>query len=69
MHENTIITHDITKRQQEDECQCKNGTPGPRGPPGLIGKEGHKGDVGLPGPRGDTGDRGPRGEIGTYVLL
>jgi len=65
-----IITHDIAKRQSGDECQCKDGTPGPRGPPGQkgsIGKEGHKGDVGSPGPRGDTGDRGPRGVIGMVV--
>ena len=63
----TTNIHDITRRQSGDECQCKDGTPGPRGvpgPKGYEGKQGHKGDVGPPGPRGDTGDRGPRGEIG-----
>ena len=58
----------ITKRQSQNECECKNGAPGPRGPPGLkggIGKEGRKGDVGPLGLRGDVGDRGPRGLIGT----
>ena len=50
--DNTVTTHDITKRQSGDECQCKDGTPGPRGPKGDIGKEGRKG-------------RGPRGIIGT----
>ena len=70
-HDNTVTTHDhdITKRQSGDECQCKDGTPGPRGPKGDIGKEGHKGDVGPPGPRGDTGDRGPRGIIGKYMKI
>ena len=62
----TANIHDITRRQSGDECQCKDGTPGPRGVPGPKGdkgKQGHKGDVGPPGPRGDTGDCGPRGEI------
>jgi len=61
----------ITKRQLQNGCGCKNGVPGPRGPPGLkggIGKEGRKGDVGHPGPRGDFGDRGPRGLIGTTCM-
>ena len=48
-------------RQSGDECECKDGTPGSRGPPGLkgdAGKEGCKGDV---GPRGDAEYCGPRG--------
>ena len=62
--QDAITTHDITKRQLGNECQCKDGTPGPPGQKGSIGKEGRKGDIGPPGPRGDTGDRGPRGIIG-----
>ncbi|XP_065895772.1 short-chain collagen C4-like [Dysidea avara] len=65
--DNTVSTHDITKRQSGDDRKCKDGAPGPRGPPGPIGdegKQGRKGDVGPPGPRGDTGDRGPKGIIG-----
>ena len=41
--------HDVIKRQSEQSCQCKNGNPGPIGPPG------NKGDTGSPGPRGYTG--------------
>ena len=75
----TTNIHDIKRRQSGDECQCKNGTPGPRGAPGPKGDEGKqgrkgdvgppgpRGDVGPPGPRGDTGDRGPRGEIGMRI--
>jgi len=65
---NAVTTHDTTKRQSGDQCQCKDGTPGLRGPPGPIGKEGRKGDNGPPGLRGDVGDRGPRGLIGTYNI-
>ena len=55
--------------RRQSDCQCKDYTPGPRGPPGNkgetgLGMEGPKGDAGSPGPRGDTGDRGPRGGIG-----
>ena len=32
----------ITKRQSQNECECKNGAPGPRGPPGLKGGIGKK---------------------------
>ena len=61
--------HDVVKRQSEQSCQCKDGSPGPIGPPGnkgQMGVEGRKGDIGPPGPRGDTGYRGPRGTIGIY---
>ena len=56
--------HDVVKRQSEQNCQCKDGSPGPRGPPGNKGEmgiKGLKGDTGHPGPRGDVGDRGLRG--------
>ena len=59
--------HDVVKRQTEQNCQCKDGSPGPIGPPGNKGEmgiKGLKGDTSPPGPRGDTGDRGPRGIIG-----
>ena len=53
------------KRQSGNDCHCKDGTPGPIGPPG------EKGDQGIPGatgPRGDPGDRGPRGVIGSNAM-
>ena len=68
--------HDLIKRQSEQNCQCKDGSPGPSGPPGSKGEMGFKGlkgekgdkgnigDTGPPGTRGDAGDRGPRGIIG-----
>ena len=66
----------MVKRQSEQNCQCKDGSPGPRGPPGnkgeigMEGKEGHKGDTGPTGPRGDARNRGPRGKIGMqYVRI
>ena len=52
------------KRQSKNDCQCKDGTPGPIGPPGQKGVSGLKGNA---GPRGDPGDRGPRGVIGTFM--
>ena len=69
-HDDTFEKHDVVKRQSEQNCQCKDGSPGPRGPPGNKGeigmesKQGRKGDTGPPGPRGDAGDRGPQGRIG-----
>ena len=54
--------HEMMKRQSEQNCQCKDGSPGPRGPPGnkgeigMEGKQGRKGDTGTPGPRGDVED-------------
>ena len=45
--------HDVVKRQSKQSCQCKNGIPGPVGPPG------NKRDIGSPGPRGYTGAQGP----------
>ena len=68
--DNSFNKYDVVKRQSDQNCQCKDGIPGPRGPPGnkgKIGKEGKqglKGDTGPPGSRGDAGDRGPRGKIG-----
>ena len=64
---NSLNKHDVVKRQSDQNCQCKDGTPGPRGPPGNKGEMGIKGDTGPPGPRGDTGDRGPRGIIGIQL--
>jgi len=52
---NDITHHDVVKRQSEQSCQCKNGNPGPIGPPGS------KGGRGSPGPKGDTGAQGPQG--------
>jgi len=58
---NTDNKHDVVKRQLEQNCTCKDGSPGPRGPPGIkgeIGMEGkqrRKGDTGPPGPRGPRG--------------
>ena len=68
----TIILnkHDVVKRQSDQNCQCKDGSPGPAGPPGdkgEMGIKGLKGDTGPPGPRGDIGDRGPRGKIGIQL--
>ena len=37
-----INIHDITKRQSGDDCQCNDGTPGPRGPPGPKEMKGNK---------------------------
>ena len=59
--------HDVVKRQS-DQCQCKDGSPGPQGPSGNkgeIGMEGKQGRKGDAGPPGDVGHRGPRGIIGT----
>ena len=64
--------HDVVKRQSEQYCQCKDGNPGPRDPPGskgMEGKQGCKEDTGPPGPRGDTGHRGQRGSIGRYAFI
>ena len=71
--DNSLNKHDVVKRQSDQNCQCKDGTPGPSGPPGnkgemgMEGKQGRKGDTGPPGPRGDAGDRGPRGIIGIQL--
>ncbi|XP_065896073.1 uncharacterized protein [Dysidea avara] len=55
---------DTTKRQSGDQCQCKDGVPGPKGQKGDEGPPGPQGDIGLPGPTGDDGRRGLRGEPG-----
>ena len=74
--DNNLSKHDLINRQSEQNCQCKDGIPGPRGPRGSEGKVGMKGkqgrkrkmglkgDTGPPGPRGDAGDRGPWRIIG-----
>jgi len=66
------IHHDV-KRQSGNDCNCKDGTPGPIGPPGKKGDQGTpgvSGPKGAIGPRGDPGDRGPRGVIGkVYCIL
>ena len=36
-YDNTINTHHDVKRQSGNDCQCKDGTPGPIGPPGKKG--------------------------------
>ena len=50
-HNNDPNKHDVVKRQSEQNCQCKDGTPGPRGPPG------NKGEMGIKGLKGDTGSQ------------
>ncbi|XP_065914339.1 short-chain collagen C4-like isoform X3 [Dysidea avara] len=70
-YDNTINTHHDVKRQSGNDCQCKDGTPGPIGPPGKKGDQGTpgvSGPKGDTGPRGDPGDRGPRGLIGDTGL-
>jgi len=68
--ENTDNRHDVVKRQSEQNCQCKDGSPGPKGAPGnegekgMEGKQGHKGDTGPPGQKGDVGHQGSRGKRG-----
>ena len=55
-------SHDVVKRESQQCCQCKDGSPGPIGSPGNKGEmgiKGVKGDTGPPGPRGDDGDQGP----------
>ena len=64
-YDNTINTHHDVKRQPGNDCQCKDGTPGPIGPPG---KKGDQGTPGVSGPKGDPGDRGPRGLIGDIII-
>ena len=70
-----LTKHDAVKRQSEQNCQCKDGSPGPKGPPGIKGeigmegKQGRKGDTGPLRPRGDPGHRGPRGIIGSYLVI
>ena len=72
---NTLNKHDVVKRQSEQNCQCKDGSPGPKGLPGnkgekgMQGKQGRNGDTGPPGPRGDVGDRGQRGRLGKSQYL
>jgi len=69
-HDNTIDTYHDIKRQSGNDCQCKDGTPGPIGPPGKKGDQGTpgvSGPKGAIGPRGDSGDRGPRGLIGNII--
>ena len=59
--------HDVIKRHTEETCYCKDGSPGPKGPPGKQGEkgmEGPKGDTGSRGPRGYAGNQGPQGKIG-----
>ena len=43
-YDNTINTHHDVKRQPEagNDCQCKDGTPGPIGPPGKKGDQDQK---------------------------
>ena len=73
--DNTLNKHDVVKRQTEQNCHCKDGNPGLRGPPGnkgeigMKGKQGAKGDTGSSGPRGDTGDRGSQGRIGVQLYI
>lgn len=38
--------NDIVKRQTENNCQCKDGLPGPKGPPGSKGAQGKRGKKG-----------------------
>ena len=66
-----LNTHHDVKRQSGNDCKCKDGTPGPIGPPGEKGDQGTpgvSGPKGATGPRGDPGDRGPRGVIGSNMI-
>jgi len=54
----TLNKHDLAKRQSEQNCQCKDGSPGPIGPPG------DKGEKGMEGKQGRKGDTGPKGDAG-----
>ena len=71
-NDDSLNKHGVVKRQSEQNCQCKDGSPGPRGTPGNkgeVGIKGVKGDTGPTGPRGDVGDRGSRGLIGSYIVI
>ncbi|XP_065912463.1 short-chain collagen C4-like isoform X4 [Dysidea avara] len=63
-------SHQDVKRQSENDCQCKDGAPGPageKGQPGEPGKKGRRGQKGPQGPSGMKGESGPnglRGEMG-----
>ncbi|XP_067291571.1 collagen alpha-1(XXI) chain [Pseudorasbora parva] len=54
----------------DEECDCREGQPGPQGPPGPPGPpgprglRGEKGRDGTPGPDGKPGPSGSRGEPG-----
>ena len=51
--DNDEILHDVLKRQTGNDCQCKDGIPGPKGPPGKKGEMGERGHPGRQGKRGD----------------
>ena len=40
--DNDEILHDVVKRQTGNDCQCKDGIPGPMGPPGSKGEMGER---------------------------
>ena len=46
------ISHQDVKRQSENDCQCKDGAPGPAGEKGQPGEPGKKGRRGQKGPQG-----------------
>ncbi|XP_065912455.1 short-chain collagen C4-like isoform X3 [Dysidea avara] len=57
-------SHQDVKRQSENDCQCKDGAPGPAGEKGQPGEPGKKGRRGQKGPQGPTGHPGPQGGLG-----
>ncbi|KAL7887572.1 hypothetical protein AOLI_G00052930 [Acnodon oligacanthus] len=50
--------------EEEEECDCAGGLPGPPGPQGPPGTKGEKGENGLPGPDGKPGLKGDQGISG-----
>ncbi|KAI4872569.1 hypothetical protein NFI96_022284 [Prochilodus magdalenae] len=48
-------------KEEEEECDCGGGIPGPSGPPGPPGTKGEKGESGPPGPDGKPGIKGEQG--------
>ena len=65
--DDNLNKHDLIKRQSEQNCQCKDGIPGPRGPPGSEGK------VGMEGKQGRKGEMEMKGDVqglqGQEVIL
>jgi len=45
-NDNTINTHRDVKRQSGNDCQCKDGEPGPTGEKGDRGQRGRTGSAG-----------------------
>jgi len=52
-NDNDEILYDVLKTQAENDCQCKDGIPGPKGPPGKKGETRQRGHPGQQGKRGN----------------